>query len=274
MTLVEMLEIAGGGFVTGILGALLGIGGGVFLVPFLVLFLHMPIHEAVAISLVTIIATSCVTGAAHVKDGTTNLRLAMTLEVASVAGALAGGLLSLRVREHTLMWMFSGVLLLTAAAMMRKGIGANVDSGFAPPNGRLDGAYTDPATGQSIAYGVRRTPLALGISGAAGVVSSMLGIGGGVIQVPVLTLCCGVPIRAATATSNLIIGVTTGAGAALAYLQGRVDPHVTAPALFGVLIGSVLGTRAGRRVQSRAILLLFAGVLAALAVNMVLRAMT
>lgn len=272
MNLAQTLTIAAGGLATGVLGALLGIGGGVFFVPFLVLFFHIPIHQAVAISLVTIIATSCITGAAHVKDRMTNLRLAMTLEVTTVAGAVAGGLLAPKVAQPVLLWMFSAVLVLTAVAMLRKGFRPGEGSRGAPPNGKLDGCYTDPMSGVEVVYGVQRVPLALGVSGAAGVVSSLLGIGGGVIQVPALNLFCGVPIRAATATSNLMIGVTSAAGAALCFLQGRVDPAITAPAFSGVVLGSLLGTRAGRRIRSRWILLLFAAVLVVLATHMILRA--
>src|SRR5438876_9245643 len=201
------LIIFGAGAVAGGLGALLGIGGGVFLVPFLNLGLHFPIAAAAAISLTTVIATSSSVSAHRSGQQLINLRLGMVLEVATVAGSLLGGLIAHLLSETTLQRLFGIVTLLAAVAVLARVNRRNVilDSSVDP--GLLGGRFHEEESKSTVTYRVKRMPVALLASFAAGNVSSLLGIGGGVLKVPALNTWCGIPLRAAAATSAFMIGV-------------------------------------------------------------------
>ncbi|HEY2882665.1 MAG TPA: sulfite exporter TauE/SafE family protein [Pirellulales bacterium] len=293
---------------TGILGALLGTGGGVFLIPILVLGFNVPMHYAVATSIVTVIATSCAVASANVERGTANMRLGMTLEIATSLGAIAGGLTVAHLDPKTLEALFALVLLPTCVMMWRgktenaerspdeasdvdsRPIGDRLQNGeskrsapvapavglpssahFDPALGWLGGRYFDPQQGAVVAYRIRRLPGGLAISLAAGLLSGLLGIGGGVFKVPALHLMCGMPIKAAAATSNFMIGVTATASAFLYFGRGEVRPALTATVVLGVFLGSVIGTYLNRYVRSRSLNRWFAVLLLAVAVQMFIR---
>jgi uncharacterized membrane protein YfcA len=275
LTPLELVAVGLAGVGTGLIGALLGTGGGVFLVPVLVIGLGLPVHHAVATSIMTVIATSSAAASANVERGTANMRLGMTLEVATALGGIAGGLTAAAVAPRALEALFALVLLPTAALMWRRaGPEAEPNESGGPvsvESGDLGGGYFDTATGQRIVYRVRRLWAGLGVSFVAGNLSGLLGIGGGVFKVPALHLLCGVPIKAAAATSNFMIGVTAAASAFLYYGRGEVRPGTTAAAVLGVLAGSAAGSALSPRLGGELVRRLFAGMLGLVAIRMLLR---
>jgi uncharacterized membrane protein YfcA len=278
------ITLAGAG--TGVLGAMLGTGGGVFLIPVLVFFVEgMDMHHAIATSIVSVIATSSAVASTNVERGTANMRLGMTLEVGTTLGAIAGAITARLLHARVLEAVFAVVLLPTAFLMARgrtetadepegdkKETKPNSTNSDAASPGVLGGSYVDEAEGRTIVYRVRRLWAGLGISFIAGNLSGLLGIGGGVFKVPALHLLCDVPMKAAAATSNFMIGVTAAASATLYFAHGSVRPALTAAVVLGVLIGSALGTLVNRRVRASAVRLLFAVLLVAVAGQMLYRA--
>jgi uncharacterized protein len=261
------------GAAAGGLGALLGIGGGVFLVPLLNIALGFPISVAAAISLATVIATSSTVTAGKAGQHLMNFRFGMVLEVATAAGSVLGGLTVQMLAQSTLQKLFGvvtgGVALATVARSRRRNV--ILDPGAAP--GRLGGRFHDEESGGIVVYRIKRVPLALGASFIAGNVSSLLGIGGGVIKVPVLNGWCGMPLRAAAATSAFMIGVTATAGVIVYYVNGQLLPTAAAAAILGVQLGSFLGLKLSPQMPIQSLKLLLAGVLAAVAAVMFARGM-
>jgi hypothetical protein len=254
------------GAAAGSLGALLGIGGGVFLVPFLNAALGLDFKVAAAVSLVTVIATSSAVSASTAGRNLINLRLGMLLEVASAAGGVAAAVTVVHVSDVALERGFAIVAALIAVLMLSRLERRNVilDPGVDP--GKLGGRFYDDESGQEIVYRVKRLPAALGVSFLAGNVSAAFGIGGGILKVPALNAWCGVPMRAAAATSSLMIGVTAVASVPIQYANGYVNPPLAAAAVLGVLIGSRAGLWFGGRTRSKLLKLLMAVVLAAVSV--------
>jgi uncharacterized membrane protein YfcA len=264
---LQLVGVIGAGAVAGGLGALLGLGGGVFLVPFLNLGLGLSFHEAVATSLVTVIATSSAVSARSAGKQLINLRLGMLLEVATAAGGLAGGLTMQMLSERTLQILFASVTMAIAFVMLGRLERRNV---MKEPNvdpGRLGGRFHEEESGGVVTYRVKRLPLALGVSFVAGNISSFLGIGGGILKVPALNAWCGVPLRAAAATSALMIGVTAVAAVPLYYQQGNIVEVVAAATVLGVLAGSRIGFWIGARARAKWLKALMAFVLAAVSLS-------
>jgi uncharacterized membrane protein YfcA len=261
-----ILIVMAAGAAAGSLGALLGIGGGVFLVPFLNVVVGLDLKVAAAISLMTVIATSSVVSAGTAGRNLINLRLGMVLEVASAAGGLAAGIVVAHLSELTLNRIFAIVAAAIAVIMISRLERRNV---ILDPNadpGLLGGRFYDEESGREVVYQTRRLPVALGVSLIAGSVSGLLGIGGGILKVPALNAWCGVPIRAAAATSSLMIGVTAVASVPIQYASGYVNAPLAGSAVLGVLLGSRLGFWFGQRVKVRWLKLLMAVVLAIVAV--------
>ena len=249
------------GAVAGALGALLGIGGGVFLVPFLNAWFGIDFKTAAAVSLVTVIATSSAVSAGTTGRHLINLRLGMLLEVASAAGGVAAGITVAHLSDITLERGFAVATALIAVLMLTRLEQRNVilDPGADP--GPLGGRFHDEESGGEVVYQVRRLPAALGVSFVAGNVSAAFGIGGGILKVPVLNAWCGVPMRAAAATSSLMIGVTAVASVPIQYAHGYVKPPLAAAAVLGVLLGSRAGLTLGGRARSKWLKGLMAAVL-------------
>ncbi len=266
MSNAVVLSVMAMGVLAGALGATLGLGGGVFLVPYLRQGLGLPAAVASGISLTTVIATSSVVSAGKAGRQLINLRLGMVLEMATAAGGLAGGLAAQIFSDRALDLQFAAVTAVIAGVMLARLDRRNVirDPGADP--GRLGGRFYERESGGEVVYRVRRLPLALGVSWVAGSVSGLLGIGGGILKVPVLNAWCGVPMRAAAATSAFMIGVTAVAAAPIYYAQGRIVPPLAAAAVLGVLVGSRLGLRLGERAPARWLKLLMAAVLLAVSV--------
>jgi len=259
---MDVLFVFLAGIAAGSSGALLGLGGGIFLVPVLNIAMGLPLAQAVAISLITVIATSNFVSLASAGRRASNVRLAMVLQVVSAVGAIAGtfilAYISARVREQ----VFGGTALLVAAVMLSRINQRNVLEGPVEDVGVLGGWIKDPDTDQLVAYRVRRVSLALGVAGGAGVVSTLAGIGGGVLVVPALNSWCGVPMRVAAATSAVILGVTAIPGIVVHFADGHLtNPPLAAAAVLGVLVGSPTGFWVGSRVRVRSLKILMAVVL-------------
>ena len=265
------LVIFAAGAVAGGLGIALGLGGGILLVPFLSLALGFPLKSAAAISLTTVIATSTVVAAARAGNQLMNLRLGMLLEVATVTGGLLGGVTAQMVAETVLQRIFGVVAIAVAIVMLRRINRRNVILDEHADPGRLGGRYYEEESGGIVTYRITRVPLALLASFVAGNLSSLLGIGGGIIKVPVLNAWCGAPLRAAAATSALMIGVTATGGAIIYYGRGDLQPVVAAPAVLGVQLGSWAALHLAQRASAKWLKVLMAAVLIVVAVVMLAR---
>ncbi len=266
MSTFVLLGVMAMGTLAGALGALLGLGGGVFLVPFLRQALGLPAAVASGISLITVIATSSVVSAKRSGRQVINLRLGMLLEVATAAGGLAGGIAAQLFTDRTLDLCFAAVTAVIASAMLGRLERRNVILDLSIDPGRLGGRYHDHESGAQVVYQVKRLPLAFVVSWIAGAVSGLLGVGGGILKVPVLNAWCGVPLRAAAATSAFMIGVTAAASAPVYYAKGQILAPLAGAAVIGVLVGSRLAIRFGERAPARWLKLLMATVLFAVSI--------
>jgi uncharacterized membrane protein YfcA len=238
------------GAFAGTVGSLLGVGGGIFLVPFLNKVVGLPFHVSAGISLITIIATSAASSAAKGRLSLVNLRLAMVLEVFTVVGAAAGLYALAGVQQRTLELLFATTLVLIAIMVLSRIDRRNVVTSGSVDVGRMGGRYYEAESGGEVAYNLRNAPLAFSLCFIAGMVSNF-GIGGGVIVVPALNTWSGVPIRVAAAISSFMLGVTALVIAAHAYQRGQVVPELAAAAVLGVLVGTQLGIRLGVGVRAK-----------------------
>ncbi len=259
------------GVIAGGMGSLLGLAGGIFLVPFLTLGLNFSFPVAAAISLTTVIATSSSVSAARSREQVINLRLGMLLEVATAGGSLLGGITAQLIDPAHLQKLFGVTMAAIAATMMTRLNRRNVILDSTVDTGALGGRYVEEESGGAVGYRVKRLPLALGASFVAGNLSSLLGIGGGVIKVPVLNAWCGVPLRVAAATSAFMIGVTATPGAIIYYGRGQLVPALAAAAVLGVQLGSWRALQMASRVPAKWLKLLMAVVLIIVAILMFAR---
>jgi uncharacterized membrane protein YfcA len=265
---VEFAAIFALAIVAGVLGSMLGVGGGVMIVPVLTLLFGVPIKVAIGASLLCVIATSSAAQTIFLTRGLTHVRLGMTLEMATTIGALAGGVTAVLISGRVLQGLFGGVLLYTIYGMSRQRDDAVVSS----TGGLLDGSYVDPGSGVAVAYGVRRFWPGMGMSFVAGNVSGLLGIGGGAFKVPIMSAVMGMPLKAAIATSNFMIGVTAATSALIYYGRGYLDAHYAVPAALGVLLGARFGPGLATRLPTRVLRYLFESLLLVFAGLMIAKA--
>lgn len=257
------------GAATGLTGALLGLGGGVFLVPLLSVGLGVPIRQAIAASLISVIATGSASATVNLRRGLVNMRLGLLLEIATSVGGLAGALASVLLTQRQLFLTFAAMLVVLSAVMLVRSKHRNVlvDEGQDP--GTLGDRVQEGD--RRYVYRVKRLPVALGSSLAAGVMSGLLGVGGGIVKVPVLSAFCGVPIKVAAATSTFMIGVTAATSAFVNSSRGDLDPRMAAAVCLGALPASLAGAWLSQHVDSRwlktglALVLLLVGLRMALA---------
>ena len=259
------------GAATGLVGSLLGLGGGVLLVPLLTLALGVPIRTAIAASLMSVIASASAAATVNLRRGLVNVRLGLVLEVATSAGGLAGGIAASLLSERQLYAAFGVVMAAMGAAMALRSGTRNVIADLSVSPGRLGGTLQEGAT--TFVYRVKRLPLGLFASLVAGAVSGLLGVGGGIVKVPVLNAFCGIPIRVAAATSTFMIGVTAATSAILYFARGDIALPLTAAICLGSLPASLLGARLAERVQARSLKVFMALVLAAVAAQMLFKAL-
>jgi uncharacterized protein len=259
----------------GTLGTMLGLGGGVFLVPILSLLFGIPLKTAIAASAIAVVANSASGSAVYLKTRFTNVRLALVMLVSMVAGALIGGFLAVTLPEVILKGAFALLLYYVAFAMSRK-VAPKVDLETPTPINdpyRLGGAYFDPAANEVVRYVPHRLRIGLPGASLAGVASGMFGIGGGPITVPLYTLVMGVPVKAATSTSSFMFGLTASASAFIYYQNDLVDPSVAVPCVLGIIGGAKIGAAINRRTRSRRLGQVFVFVMIGLATSMMLDAL-
>jgi uncharacterized protein len=313
------LALLAGGAAAGLFGSLLGLGGGILLVPLLTLGFGLPLITAVGVSLVCVIMTSSAAAGVYLERRVANLRLGMTLELFTAIGALVGGLIAFLLPERFLDGLFALLLVYTAITMARRRAPAPAAASAAPSTAAvLDGAmgeperdavedgdrpglrpgsmrpastphvFGDPPGGSAIEpavtppflqtlsgpdYRVHRFGFGILGSIGAGLASALLGIGGGLIKVPVMHVVMGVPLRVATATSNLMIGITASASAIIYLIRGGLDPYTAAPTAIGVFVGASVGSRVAHRIDLRILRGLFVAVLLYTAWQMLQRAL-
>lgn len=280
MTLLQILILMLSGVGAGLIGALFGLGGGILIVPILVLVLEVPMHNAVAASLMCVVATSSAAASRNVSRGVANVHLGMALEMWTVAGSIAGSFAAGLLPGRVLMLLFAAAMLLMSIPMARDsgqaGSESSADDAAEPETGfvaRLRGEYFDPAANAVVSYRTRRVPLAVGVSSLAGVVSGLLGVGGGILKVPVLTVYCGVPMKAAAATSNFIIGVTAVAGAVVYYGRGDMLAAITGASVIGVFVGSRAGSLLAPHIHGHNLRRAFAVLMVVIAAQMLWKAL-
>ena len=258
----------------GVLGSLLGLGGGIIVIPALTLLFKIDIRYAIGASIVSVIATSSGAAAAYVRERMTNLRVAMVLELATTTGALSGAYLAGLINHRWLFIIFGIVMGYSALMMFRKR--RQIDDNIVIPAPwadalRLHSSYFDHSVGQEIVYRVARTRVGLGLMYIAGLVSGLLGIGSGALKVPAMDLAMRLPIKVSTATSNFMIGVTAAASAGVYFVRGDLNPFIAAPVAAGVLIGAILGSRLLGRMQSSTIRVVFMIVLLWVSLQMLVK---
>lgn len=271
---VDVLTILLVSIVAGFVGALFGLGGGVLIIPFLTLVEGVPVPLAVGASIVSVVATSSASAATYVQDHLTNLRLGMFLEIGTVAGAITGAFVSVFLPASALFILF-GIILLYATMVMIRARGVDFPANVRPDKTSrilaLGSQYEDQSLNRVVKYEVTRTPLTVFIGYFAGIVSGLLGVGGGIINVPTMNLVSKVPVKVASATSNFMIGVTAAASASVYLLRGDVHPLLAAPLIIGVAGGALLGTRVLKVTPPTRVKVAFGILLAAISLLMILK---
>jgi len=258
---------------SGFLGALLGLGGGVVMVPLLVFILDVPIHLAAGASIVAVVATSSVSASVYVRDEITNMRLGMFLEMATTLGAVTGASIMVGIGESLLRIIFALSLLYAAVVMwyQMRNTGRSwvpMENDWVANKLSLGSNYYDSARGETIDYGVSRSLPTFAISYIAGIISGLLGIGGGGVKVPAMNVISSVPMKAAVATSNFMIGVTASASALVYIRNGFCDGFITAPVVLGTLIGSYIGAKVAIKVRGVVLKKIFIIILLILGIRM------
>jgi uncharacterized membrane protein YfcA len=237
------LIILVGAYFAGLLGSLTGLGGGVVIIPLLTLLLGVDIHYAIGASLVSVIATSSGSAAAYVKEGITNIRLGMFLEIATTCGALAGAMLAIYIPTQYIAVLFGVILIFSAIMSLRKKAEATVlqPSPLAQKL-KLSGSYPD-GDGNQVPYGVTRVGGGFFMMLFAGVISGLLGIGSGALKVIAMDTIMKIPFKVSTTTSNFMIGVTAAASAVVYLQRGYIEPGISMPVVIGVLLGALTGSK-------------------------------
>ncbi|MGI9100910.1 MAG: sulfite exporter TauE/SafE family protein [Terriglobales bacterium] len=271
--LVFTVLVSIGSFLAGFLGALTGLGGGVVLVPLLALFFKVDIRYAMGASLVSVIATSSGAAAAYVREGYSNIRIGMFLEIATTLGAIVGALLVQRVSTEAIGVIFGLMLLYSAfqSAREKRGHMATSSDRFARWLS-LNGSY--PVEGGRREYAVTNVPAGFGLMFGAGTLSGLLGIGSGAVKVLAMDQAMRMPFKVSTTTSNFMIGVTAAASAGVYLRHGYIDPALAMPVMLGVLAGSLAGTRVLMRANVRVLRYVFAAVIVVLGIEMIFNGLT
>ncbi|MEW6442531.1 MAG: sulfite exporter TauE/SafE family protein [bacterium] len=275
MNELEFTTLIGlGSLVAGFLGSLTGLGGGVVIVPLLALAFGVDVRYAIGASLVSVIATSSGAAAAYVKEGFSNIRIGMFLEIATTIGALVGAALSARISTAAIAVIFGIVLLYSAylSARPRVGGAGNGEPDHLAQLLRMDAAYPTPEGPRP--YHVHAIPAGFSLMFVAGSLSGLLGIGSGAVKVIAMDRAMRVPFKVSTTTSNFMIGVTAAASAGVYLNRGYIDPGLAMPVMLGVLAGSLLGARFLLAARTRLLRLVFAAVILALGIEMIYNGLT
>lgn len=275
MSVQEMMVLeALGSVAAGLLGALTGLGGGIVIVPMLTLLFHVDIRYAIGASLVSVIATSSGAAAAYVREGFTNVRVGMLLEVATTLGAILGAFIAGLVSTSVIATIFGVILLFSAYRAIRPPAEHVTND---PPDRlaarlRLNGSYPTPNGERR--YTVRNVPAGFGLMGVAGTLSGLLGIGSGVVKVLAMDQAMGLPFKVSTTTSNFMIGVTAAASAGVYLHRGYIQPVIAVPVMLGVLAGALSGARILTGARTRHLRMIFNVVLIVIALEMLYKGVT
>ena len=254
----------------GAFGALAGVGGGLITVPLLVA-LGVEVHTAIGVSLLGVISISAAGSASYLKAGFANRRLGLTLLVATAAGGIVGGYAAGLLDARILSGLFGVVLVVVAVQMLRARSRPPAEVIGEPTAFEIDASYVEPTTGETIEYRARNVGAAGALSLLAGAISGLLGVGGGIVNVPTMNVLMHVPIRVATATSTYMLGATAAASAVLYLSRGQIDMILAAAVVAGVFMGATVGARYSRRVPRQMLSTVFVIVAAVFAVQMLLR---
>lgn len=255
----------------GLFGSLLGLGGGIIVVPALTLLFGVNIKYAVAASLISIIATSSGAAASFLKDHLTNLRLAVFLELGTVAGALTGFFISSKIESNWLFLLFGVFLLFSALMMFQNKIDEHSEKDHPwSKKLKLSGSYYDEALKKNF-YKIENVPFGISVMYFAGILSALLGIGSGIFKVMAMDKAMKVPLKVSSATSNFMIGVTASASAGAYFMRGDIRPEIAGPVAIGVLIGSWMGAKIMLKMKAHNIRKIFIGVLFIVSIQMILK---
>lgn len=268
------LILLGGAFLAGLLGSLTGLGGGVVIIPLLTLVFHVDIRYAIGTALIAAIATSSGSASAYVKEGITNIRLGMFLEIATTTGAVAGALLAVYMPTQVVAIIFGVVLIISAllSARPKHNHLETEDKSQLAQRLRLNGDYPTPQG--MMTYKVRRVPGGYLMMTLAGVLSGLLGIGSGALKVLAMDNMMRVPFKVSTTTSNFMIGVTAAASAVVYLQRGYIDPGLCFPVVLGVLAGALGGTKILARANTKWLRIIFSVVITLLALQMIYNGIT
>ena len=257
----------------GLIGSLVGLGGGVFIVPLLTLAFGLPFETAVGASIVSVIATSSGAAAAYVKDHLTNLRLGMFLEIATTIGAVTGAYFATVAPTALLFILFGLILIVSAIPLIRK-IGEELPEHVVSDRWArllsLPTSYPDAQLQQVVHYEVTRVPLGFGLMYVAGAISGLLGIGSGTFKVLAMDSAMRLPMKVSTTTSNFMIGVTAAASAGIYWERGDIHPLVAAPVALGVLVGATIGARTLVKLSNSTIRKIFVPLILLVAIRMLI----
>ncbi len=272
--LIFTLILLVGAYLAGLLGSLTGLGGGVVIIPLLTLVFNVDIRYAIGCALVASIATSSGSAAAYIKEGITNIRIGMFLEIGTTTGAIVGALIAEFVSPHVIAILFGLVLLFSAAMSLRKkNEDAETESRSALARKlKLDGSY--PAGGQTVIYKVQNVIGGYSLMTIAGVISGLLGIGSGALKVLAMDTVMRIPFKVSTTTSNFMIGVTAAASAVVYFQRGYIDPGLAMPVVIGVLAGAFTGSRILPGASVKKLRILFSIIISLLAMEMIYNGLT
>jgi uncharacterized membrane protein YfcA/uncharacterized membrane protein len=275
-SLTIALLILLGAFLAGVLGSLVGLGGGILLIPMLTLFFHFPIAFAIGTSIISVIATSSGAAAAYVRDHMTNLRVGMFLELATTLGAVSGAFIAGLLAPQFIGIIFGIILLISALPLIFK-LGEELPQGV--KNDRLAsvldlaGSYPDHKLGREVSYQVTHTSWGLAMMYIAGIISGLLGIGSGTFKVVAMDSLMKLPLKVSTSTSNLMIGVTAAASAGIYFSRGDIPPLIAAPVALGVLAGAMIGARLLMHISNKVLRLIFLPIIVVAALEMILHSL-
>lgn len=253
----------------GLLGSMTGLGGGVIIVPLLTLGFGVPVHYAVGASLICIIGTSSGSASAYVKEGFTNIRIGVFLEVSTTLGAIAGALIAGLLPGNVLSIIFGGVLLVTVVLNSRKKPNhlTETQKGSWAEKLKLHGTFPDK--NQEVNYSASNVLGGFSMMGVAGLLSGLLGIGGGAFKVLAMDNIMKLPFKVSTTTSNFMIGITAAASALIYFQRGNIVPEIAAPVLLGVVVGSFTGSKIFMKAKTQSLRVLFAVVVSAISMYMI-----
>lgn len=255
----------------GILGSILGLGGGIIVTPALTLLFGVDIQHAIGASLISVIATSSGAAVAYIRDGITNIRVGMFLEIATTVGAISGALIAGLIAPNLLYIIFGLLLLYSALAMLKKTkeeLPGDIPLHSVASKLKLQGEYYDKALKKNVTYNVDNVYGGFGVMYGAGVISGLLGIGSGSFKVMAMDVFMKLPLKVSSATSNFMMGVTGAASAGIYLFRGDINPIISAPVAIGVLVGATLGAKIMQRLKSKTIRKLFIPVLMYVAIQM------